>query len=177
MGSPVRAAGERMGIFTLASRSPLGRGAYHAPDVAALGFAACSGSEPPPYGFVRHFFTNLQLCISDGNNEKALEMISAFSEKVESTAIMHFCKNSTINYVVSAFAEKFKEKEIKFNCSIKIEDLDIDEINFASIVSNALENAYNAQLDLPVSKRKIDLMLCNKDEKILFSIRNFSLNS
>lgn len=125
---------------------------------------------------MRHFFTNLQLCISDGNNEKALEMISAFSEKVESTAIMHFCKNSTINYVVSAFAEKFKEKEIKFNCSIKIEDLDIDEISFAFIVSNALDNAYNAQLDLPVSERKIDLMLCKKDEKILFSVKNTCLS-
>lgn len=121
---------------------------------------------------MRHFFTNLQLCISDGNTEKALEMISSFSEIIENTAIMRFCKNSTINYVISAFSEKFRENGIRFNCSIKIENLDVDEISFASIVSNALENAYNAQLDLPVSKRKIDLMLCNKDEKILFSIRN-----
>ena len=121
---------------------------------------------------MRHFFGNLQLCLSEGNVSEALEMISAFSEKIESTAVRHFCKNSTVNYVISAFAEKFKEKNIRFVYSIKLEDINVDEISFSSIISNALENAYNAQLELPEEKRLVELMLFNMDEKILFSIKN-----
>ena len=121
---------------------------------------------------MRHFFSNLQVCLSDGNIDKAIEMISAYSEKTENTAVMHYCQNSTVNYVISAFAEKFDEENIRFEHSIKIGDLDIDEISFSSIVSNALENAFNAQLGLPIQKRYVKLMLCSKDEKILLSVRN-----
>lgn len=121
---------------------------------------------------MRHFFRNLRLCLSEGNVEEALEMISAFSEKIESTAVLRFCGNSTVNYVISSFAEKFREKNIRFRYSIKLDDIDVDEISFSSIISNALENAYNAQLELPEEKRQVELMLCSMDEKILLSIKN-----
>ena len=53
-----------------------------------------------------------------------------------------------------------------------MEELPVDEVIFTSIVSNALENALNAQRALPPEKRQIKLVLRRSDGKLLLSVKN-----
>ena len=61
---------------------------------------------------------------------------------------------------------------IEFNATVEIEEFSVDEILFSSIISNALDNALNAQADLPEANRQIKLMLKDSDGKLLLSVKN-----
>ena len=78
----------------------------------------------------------------------------------------------TLNYVLSDYAAKCKKEGIFFSFDIALEKLEVDEILFCSILSNALDNAVNAQLLLPPEKRRIRLMLKCSDGKLLLSVKN-----
>ena len=48
----------------------------------------------------------------------------------------------------------------------------LDEILFSSILSNALDNALNAQQEVPPHQRFIRIVLKNKEGKLLVSVSN-----
>lgn len=121
---------------------------------------------------MRLFLSSLAVCIENEEPSHALEMISSFTSHIDGTKLQHFCKNDTINYVLSDFAAKCKANDIPFSYTIKLLDIPKDEILFLSILSNALDNALNAQISLPQSSRFIDLMLKNSNEKLLLSVKN-----
>jgi len=83
-----------------------------------------------------------------------------------------YCTVDTINYVLSDFAERCKAENTAFIPQIELEKMDADEIMFSTILSNALDNALNAQKSLPVGNREIRVMLKNADNRILLSVKN-----
>ena len=121
---------------------------------------------------LRLLLNNLSISIENNDLETAKKLISSYREDVESTTITKYCNVLTINYVVSDFAHKCKKDSIDFKVQIELEKFDCDEMIFSSILSNALENAYNAQKDLPEDGRKIRLMLKTHNGKTLLSIKN-----
>lgn len=121
---------------------------------------------------MRLFLRNLSLCIDNDDKTTAQKMISSYIDNVDATTVKKYCNNPTINYVISAFSKKCDELQIELIYHIDIEELNCDEIIFSSIISNALDNAVNAQQYVPVAQRKIELMLKNLNGKLLFSIQN-----
>ena len=63
-------------------------------------------------------------------------------------------------------------KGVRFQPVIELEKLTADEILFSTILANALDNALNAQEDLPSDRRNIRLMLKSSGGKILLSVKN-----
>ena len=43
---------------------------------------------------------------------------------------------------------------------------------FSSLLSNALDNALNAVIELPTEQRSVSLMLKSADDKLLLSVKN-----
>ena len=78
----------------------------------------------------------------------------------------------TLNYVLSDYAEKCRNAQIPFTYAVELEALPVDEVYFSSIVSNALDNALNAQMKIPAERRNIKLLLKNSGGKLLFSVKN-----
>lgn len=120
---------------------------------------------------MRHFLKNLSVCLED-DTEKAKAMITAYSSLIDGTKIEHFCKIDTINYVLSDFNTKCKANQVSFHWTVELTDFIIDEILFSSILSNALDNALNAQKYLAPSERHIKLLLKITEGKLLLSIKN-----
>lgn len=121
---------------------------------------------------MRLMLSNLSLCIEQDDKEQALKIISGFTSRVEAAALRRYCRNDTINYILTDFAGKCEKQSITFSTTVEIEELTVDEILFASILSNALDNAVNAQAALPTSQRCIRLMLKDSDGKLLLSVKN-----
>lgn len=121
---------------------------------------------------MRLFLSSLAVCIENKENDNALEMISSFVSHIEGTKLQRFCKNDAINYLLSDFAEKCKANHIHFTYTLKFDDITKDEILFASILSNALDNALNAQHELSKGARYIELMLKSSQGKLLLSVKN-----
>jgi len=121
---------------------------------------------------MRLFLSGLAVCIEDGNREKALEMISGYSSHIEGTRTEYFCENDTINYVLSDFAAKCDAHQVPFRYTVELSEFKLDELLFCSVLSNALDNALNAQLSLPEEQRQVKLMLKNSNGKLLLSVKN-----
>ena len=121
---------------------------------------------------MRLLLSNLAVCIENDNSDKALEIITSYASHIEGTKLEHFCKNDTVNYVLSNFAAKCSSSDVRFIYTVELDELMVDEILFSSILSNALDNALNAQKDLSVSMRSIHLMLKSAHGKLLLSVEN-----
>lgn len=121
---------------------------------------------------MRFFLSSLALCLEESKQEKALQMIASYIDTVEATSVKRYCSNVILNCVLSDIAAKCAENHIHFDPVVELDDFRLDEIMFSSIVSNALDNALNAQKRLPENERFIKLMLKNSNGKILLSIKN-----
>lgn len=121
---------------------------------------------------MRLLLDNLALSIEKDDKENSLKMISGFVSQVDAASLHRYCENDTINYILTNFKNKCCDLEIAYHVTVEIEALTTDEILFSSIVSNALDNALNAQKELPIAERQIKLMLKTSDEKLLLSVRN-----
>lgn len=121
---------------------------------------------------MRLFLGSLSLCIESGDTAKAQEMLASYTSMIEGTKLLRFCGSDIINYVLSDYAAKCQAQNIAFSHSIKLETLPVNELMFAAIVSNAMDNALNAQLALPPEERKIRLLLKTLDGKLLLSVEN-----
>jgi sensor histidine kinase regulating citrate/malate metabolism len=62
--------------------------------------------------------------------------------------------------------------QIQFSHKIELTELNVDDTLFISILSNALDNALNAQEFIPENERYIKLMMKTVDDKLLLSVKN-----
>ena len=121
---------------------------------------------------MRMILSNLSVCIESGDTKTAQEIISHYSDYVTGTKVEQYCKNTIVNCVLSAFADRCKEEKVVFNYVIGVWDLPVDDIIFSTILSNALDNALNAQRELPADQRSVSLMLKTVKGKLLLSVKN-----
>lgn len=121
---------------------------------------------------MRLFLSSLTVSLELGESDKAKEMLSSYFSRIENTRMEHFCNIDTIDYVLVDFAAKCKSNHIDFIHTIEIADFELDKNLFASILSNSLDNALNAQKDLPESSRMVKLMLKTANHKLLLSVEN-----
>ena len=121
---------------------------------------------------MRLLLENLAFSIEQGDKENSLKMISGFRAQVESVSLKRYCENDTVNYILSNFESKCREWHTDFAATVEVEALTTDEIIFSSIISNALDNALNAQKELPAAERRIVFMLKNSNGKLLLSVKN-----
>ena len=121
---------------------------------------------------MRMFLSGLAVSIENGETEKAQELIATHIAHIEGTRLERFCHVDTLNYVLSDYAEKCRNAQIPFTYAVELEALPVDEVYFSSIVSNALDNALNAQMKIPAERRNIKLLLKNSGGKLLFSVKN-----
>lgn len=121
---------------------------------------------------MRLVLSSLDVCIGSGDTEKARELIAAYTDSINSTRVERFCTNDALNYVLSDYAGRCRAESIPFTCIIETDELKADEVLFCSIVSNALDNALNAQRLLPPQKRSVRIMLKTSNGKLLLSVKN-----
>lgn len=121
---------------------------------------------------MRLLLSSLNVCIDNEDPQKARELIAAYTDSINRTRVERFCDNDAVNYVLSDYAGKCKALDIPFTCIIEMEELKVDEILFCSILSNALDNALNAQKPLPAGKRSIRVMIKISNGKLLLSVKN-----
>lgn len=103
----------------------------------------------------RHFNHTLMNLLQQGQTDKAIEMISRQSEMLPYRP-QCYCENISVNAAVSYYAEMIRQKEIHSDLRLNIPNqLCVDELSLAMVVSNLMENAINAVADLPKEKREI----------------------
>lgn len=122
---------------------------------------------------MRHFLNHILSYIENGNNVKAQAYINEIIDSANKTALQKFCNNELVNMVLSSYENKMKERDIQLLSSIQIpKELPCSDVDFTSILSNGLENAFRAVSELECEKRVISLDLKMNENKLLLSIKN-----
>ena len=121
---------------------------------------------------MRHLLENVNFCLETNDVLKAQELISGYISHIDATVVTRYCKNDTLNYVASSFAAKCRQHRVSLELSIEVDEIPVDEILFCSILTNAFDNALNAQLALLEPERMIKLNITNFNGRILISVKN-----
>lgn len=121
---------------------------------------------------MRLFANILRLCIQTNDMESAAKLANNISNRIDNTDIHRYCAYNIINYILSDYAVQCANQKTELKATVKLEDLKTDEIMFASVISNALDNALRANRDVAEGKRSIDFVLKSMDGKIYLSVRN-----
>lgn len=121
---------------------------------------------------MRLFLNNLALCMENEGMNAARKMIAGYVANVEATAIRRYCSNPMVNYILSDCAARCADAQIRFLHTVCLDELAVDELMFSSVLSNALDNALNAQRALPESERRIEVMLRTQNGRLLLSVQN-----
>ncbi len=94
---------------------------------------------------VRHRMILLNNYLMNNDVENALKFIKDIIEETDANGFKSYCKNNSVNAVLSYYESIAASNCIDFNTNIKLsEKIKINETDFAIILSNGLENAINA---------------------------------
>lgn len=75
--------------------------------------------------------------------------------------------------ILSYYEDAMLEADVQFDYSLQIPSkIKISDVDLTSILSNSLENALHAVLELSEEHRRIDLNITEKSGKLLISIKN-----
>ncbi len=121
---------------------------------------------------LRLLLSNLSISIQQEDKENAQRMIEGYITQIDNTVIKRYCENTTINYVLLNFASRCKDEGIQFITDIELSKHIPNDILLSILLSNALDNACNAQKELHEKQRYIKLSLKISNNKLLILIKN-----
>ena len=122
---------------------------------------------------MRHFLNTISDCIENGETEKAQNYIHEIISSADKTTRKQYSANETINMILSSYETDLQEHEIQLDCRIRVpRELPFSDVDLTSILSNALENAVHAVLDVPAENRHIDFSMIQTGGKLLISLEN-----
>lgn len=92
-------------------------------------------------------------------------------------SLQQFCANPYLNSVFSHFSQRFKKLEMELELDLKIGDEELPYMELCQILSNGLENAWDASSELPPDKRKISLQMRYNKDYLVIRMKNRCKNN
>ena len=123
---------------------------------------------------MHHHLCMISSLLAAGQPEQAACYIRRTTGEIESIVPHRYCENDTVNLLLGSFQEKANFKGISMSIKAALPaQLSLNDTELCVILSNALENALNATIQLPESAhREIGVFLENSQNKLLIEIRN-----
>lgn len=122
---------------------------------------------------IRSYNQRLSTLLKAKKNEKALQLITQCDEHIQQTTIQSFCKNPIINAALSLYINKAKQEQVPVEYKIDLPTaMEVDENELAILLSNLLENAFQASYKQPEGKRSIKIITRMKDAQLVLSVGN-----
>lgn len=121
---------------------------------------------------MRHILTTLSGMLSGGAYDDAAGYIENRIGVIDSDTETKWCRNTTMNAMFQAYFAEAKNKSIRIDANIDLDELDGDENVVLSLVcANAIENAIHAVVSLPVEERVIRVKIL-QSPKLMLSVSN-----
>jgi sensor histidine kinase regulating citrate/malate metabolism len=110
----------------------------------------------------------------EGRLDLITEYLKDIKVDIEKITPKKYCENETVNLILSSYGREAEEKNIEFVVDAKLPvTIPLTDTELCSVLSNALENAFNAVLTLDEKKnREIQLRAYEKNEKLCIEAKN-----
>ena len=111
--------------------------------------------------------------LSAGKIEEAQEYMQNMVNDFErETSQQQFCVNPYLNSIFSHYAQKFERAGVVQKLDLQIGDEDLPFMELCQIISNGLENAWNAVEQLPRKQREVSVQLRYNREYLMIRMKN-----
>lgn len=122
---------------------------------------------------MRHFLSVIVEYIDNNQLEHAKAYIEEIIDLADSTQQKKYCANDTVNMILSYCEGPLHESSIQLHHNLQVSSVPtISDVDLTAILFNSMENAIHAVLELPPERRFIELSIVEKNDKLLFSIKN-----
>jgi len=130
---------------------------------------------------IRHDMINNMIAISglllNGSTRAALNRIEMIHDEIKKTLDVVNTGYPPIDAVVAAKSKKASESDITIIYKVIIEDkLNIDQVDIAVIIANALDNAIEGATRVSDIERNIHLYITSIKDHIYIRVENYTLN-
>ncbi len=127
----------------------------------------------------RHHIQYLNTCIVDNQREEALSYIAKISNDVETTYVIQYCENISVNLILSAYVAKAKKKGIPIDVQTVIPtNMKMDPVDICVVLANGIENAMNACSKMDDKKNLMIKVNCSyQQDRFKVEIQNPFLGS
>ncbi len=92
-------------------------------------------------------------------------------------ALQQFCANPYLNSVFNHFSQRFKKLDMELEMELKIGDEELPYMELCQILSNGLENAWDASSELPPEKRKASIQMRYNKDYLIIRMKNRCKNN
>ncbi len=109
--------------------------------------------------------------LTAGKIEEAVSYLKNTESEME-PVLRPFCANIYLNSVFSHYFRKFQNLEMELHLDIQVGEEAIPYMELCQILSNGLENAWEASADLPAKEREVSVQMKYSRDYLIIRIRN-----
>ncbi len=123
---------------------------------------------------MRHHLSLIGGFAADGDIKKIKEYLTSTEAAIDALTPIRYCENETVNLILSSFENKARLAQITLQADVKLPaELDVNDTELCALLSNALENAINAAVQVEEEKlRKVYIHAVVNGGKLVISTEN-----
>lgn len=120
---------------------------------------------------MKGYTVTLSGLLAAGKTQEAMEYLEQVETEMD-TLLGQFCANPYINAVFVHYYQKFQELGAECTMDIQIGGEEQPYMELCQILSNSLENAYDALKDLEPQKRQVSVQMKYKKKNLIICVKN-----
>ncbi|MDO4344670.1 MAG: GHKL domain-containing protein [Eubacteriales bacterium] len=123
---------------------------------------------------LKHYSILINSYLGEGKEDEIRKLLKELNEHVNETKSVRYCKNLAVNSVVANYAQQAQEQGIAFDADMEVpSEMAVNEFEFATVISNLLDNAVNAAAQVKEEKlRFVKISARGVKGKLILSISN-----
>lgn len=121
---------------------------------------------------MKSHLTTLAELIAQGYIDKASEYLESLTLYNREHQSKIFCQNPYMNAVFNTYDQRFSQHEIPFTCHVGIDAQELPHVELCLILTNALENAFEASLKEDKANRYVEVRARVHNQQFLLQISN-----
>ncbi len=114
----------------------------------------------------------------ENSSDEILEMTKQLSEEINNIGLKRYCRNNLINSILSTNEKKFESAEIRCDFTVAFpEETRFSELDICRLLTNILDNAFNALNGVETSKKEFKLEISFDDDYVYIASHNTVSNT
>ncbi len=120
---------------------------------------------------MKGYTVTLSGLLSAGKTEEAASYLKSMESEME-PVFRSFCSNIYLNAVFSYYDQKFRELDMELKLDIQVGEETLPYMGLCQILSNGLENAWEASAELPAEKREASVQMKYSRDYLIIRMKN-----
>jgi sensor histidine kinase regulating citrate/malate metabolism len=123
---------------------------------------------------LRHHLHLINGYLVDKNLTEMKKYITELEKNIDNPVTIKYCDNNAVNLILSPYINRANNEKIRVDSQVYIpQDCEVSDMDLCIILSNAIENAINACMNIKdINNRRISISCKSKNNKLFIQVAN-----